>query len=183
MGASFFKTSYRGTSLSEAYKNAIEDAEHEYGHDSYNGTISTTDGVLDRTKEFKASGKSLSEYIDSQVERLNKRDCAAICIEEPKMNTSKIKSHVEHVITPGTRKWILKYSVYTSYDGKIIGSFNTKGDAVKKAREYTERTQEKTHVAMEKYLEKGTATVAKISYKKSKNEKDGKWVFFGWGAE
>ena len=108
MGASFFKTSYRGKSLSDAYRNAVQDAEDEYGHDSYNGTISTTSGIIDRTREFKASGKSLSEYIDSQVERLNKRDCAAICIEEPKENTNKIKTQVEHIITPGTRKWILR---------------------------------------------------------------------------
>lgn len=182
MGASFFRTTYRGKSLSDAYKNAVEDAEEEYGHDSYNGTISTTHNLFDKTKEYKAGNKSLNEYIDSWVEKGCKRDCFAICLEEPKTNTNKIKTQVEHIITPGTKKWVLKYCVYT-YDAKILGSYNTKGDAVKRAREYTEKTQETTHIAMEKHLEKGTATVAKITYKRSDKEKDGKWIFFGWAAE
>lgn len=183
MGASFFKTKSRGKSLSDAYSNATEDAEQEYGHDPYNGTISTTSGVVDKTREYKASGKSLSEYIDSWMDKGAKRDCFAICLEEPKANTNKIKTQVDHVITPGTKKWVLKYCVYDNWQSNPIGSFNTKGDAIKKAREYTEKTQRPTHIAMEKQLDKGTTTVAKITYKKSTSEKDGQWIFFGWAAE
>jgi hypothetical protein len=36
---------------------------------------------------------------------------------------------------------------------------------------------------MEKKLEKGNSQVARVTYKKSNNEKSGKWVFFGWAAE
>jgi hypothetical protein len=183
MGASFFKTSHRGKSLSDAYKDAKDCAEEEYGHDPYNGTISTTHGVQDVTAYYKASNKPLSEYIDTWVENGLKRDCYAICLEEPKTNTNKIKTQVEHVVTPGTKKWVLKYVVYAGWDDKMIGSFATKGDAVKKAREHTEKTQINTKVCMEKVLEKGTTTVAKISYKKSTSEKEGKWAFFGWAAE
>jgi hypothetical protein len=36
---------------------------------------------------------------------------------------------------------------------------------------------------MKKYLEKGDNLVAKITYKKATNERDGEWVFFGYAAE
>jgi hypothetical protein len=181
MGATFFKTSHRGKSLSDAYKDAKDCAEEEYGHDPYNGTISTTQGVQDVTAYYKASGKSLNDYIDSWVEKGLKRDCYAICLEEPKANTNKIKSHVQHIVTPGTKKWILKYIVM-SYDGEI-GSYDTKGDAVKAARAHTEKYLSSTTVHMEKRIDKANAQVAKITYKRSDKEKDGKWVFFGWAAE
>ena len=183
MGASFFQTSYRGKSLREAYTNAVEDAESEYGHDPYNGTISTTQIVIDKTKEYKSGTKPLQQFIEMYVEKGEKRQCFAVCIEEPKANNNKIKTQVDHVITPGTKKWVLKYCVYDNWQSNPIGSFNTKSDAVKKAREYTEKTQRPTHISMEKQLDKGTATVAKITYKKSTSEKEGKWAFFGWAAE
>jgi len=184
MGASWFQVNARGASLKEAYYSAQEDAVSEYGHqDGYNGTISTTHTVNDLTEQFKRSGKTLEQYIDMQMDKMHKRDCAAICLEKPVANNNKTKSQVEHIVTPGTKKWVLKYVVYNSYTDEMIGSFATKGDAVKKAREYTERTQTPTNICMEKTLEKGNRTVAKITYKKSSTEKLGRWVFFGWAAE
>ena len=46
MGATNFDTLQVGRfkSAREAYRNAVEEANYEYGHDSYNGTISTTSG-------------------------------------------------------------------------------------------------------------------------------------------
>lgn len=182
MGASWFQISGYGNSQKEAYDRLVQDAEEEHGHDSYNGTISTTHGCAGLTDQFKRSGKLLAEYIDMQMDKLGKRDCAAICLQEPVANKNKTKSQVEHIVTPGTKKWVLKYVVYNSED-QMIASCVTKGDAVKKAREYTEKTQRYTTICMEKTLEKGNRTVAKITYKKSSTEKSGRWVFFGWAAE
>jgi hypothetical protein len=185
MGASFFTTTYRGKSLNDAYKSAVEEAESEHGHDPYNGTIATTAayGVMDRTKEYKASGKSLNDYIDSQINKLSKRQCAAICVEEPKDNNNKVKSQVEHIVIPGTKKWVLKYVVYNHHNNEL-GSFDTKGDAVEFARKRTEKTQQTTIIEIKKVLDgKINPRVAKISYKRSSTEKDGKWIFFGWAAE
>jgi hypothetical protein len=182
MGACSFTTSSYGKSMSEAYNNAVEDATHEYGNDAYNGTISTTRGVRDVTAEYKRSGKSLNQYINDTIENFSKwGSCGGICVEEPKTNTNKVKSQVEHIVEKGTKKWVLKYVVY-DYDNQI-GSYNTKGDAVKSAREYTERTQKRTSISMEKKLEKGNSQVARISYKQATNEKKGKYIFFGWAAE
>ena len=184
MGASWFQISARGKSLSDAYNDLREESAAAYGHqDGYNGTISTTTGCADLTENFKRSGKSMTEYIDMQMDKMHKRDCAAICVEKPVANNNKTKSQVEHIVTPGTKKWVLKYVVYDGYTDHMIGSFATKGDAVKKAREYTERTQTPTNICIEKTLEKGNRTVAKITYKKSSTEKLGRWVFFGWAAE
>ena len=36
---------------------------------------------------------------------------------------------------------------------------------------------------LEKILEKGTAQVAKVIYKRSSDERDGEWLFFGYAAE
>ena len=113
---------------------------------------------------------------------MSKRDCSAICVQQPIGNKNKTKSQVEHIVTPGTKKWILKYFVYSGHDN-FIGAYLTKGEAVTKARAHTEKTQEYTHVTMEKVLDKSNKTVAKITYKKSPTERDGEWIFFGYAAE
>jgi hypothetical protein len=182
MGACSFTTSSYGKSISEAYSNAVADAVHEYGTDAYNGTISTTNGVRDMTSEFKRSGKLLNQFINDNIENFSKWGaCGGICVEEPITNKGKIKSQVEHIVEKGTKKWVVKYVVY-DYDNQI-GSYNTKGEAVKSARAYTERTQKRTTISMEKKLEKGNSQVARVTYKQATNEKKGKYVFFGWAAE
>jgi hypothetical protein len=183
MGASWFEIRATGNSAREAYNTAVEDAEQESGHDSYNGTISTTHTFDDLTPQFKRSGKTLAEYIDMQMDKLGKRDCAAICIQEPIANKNKTKSQVEHVVTPGTKQWILKYEVENYFEDRVIASCMTKGDAVKMARAYTEKNQHSTKIIMRKVLNKVDPTVAKITYKKSSTEKQGVWRFFGWAAE
>ena len=182
MGATWFRQLNSGKTLQDAYKNACDNAEDYAGHqEGYNGTISTTYGVTDLSVNFKNSKMKLEAYISSQMERLNKRECAAICIQEPVGNNNKNKSQVEHIVTPGTKKWILKYCVYQNTT--FISSHLTKGDAVKSARVYTEKNQVSTTITMEKVLEKGGSSVAKITYKSSSTERPGRWVFFGWAAE
>lgn len=180
MGGIDFRCRAFGKTVNEAYRNAVEDAETEYGQDSYNGTISTTDGLEDVTDKYKKSGKTMEKFIDEVLSRANKRDCFAIELVKPIANDMKTKTQVEHLVEKGTKKWLLKYVVHNR--SGAIKSFDTKGDAVKCAREYTEKTEETTYVVMEKVLEKGSATVAKIHYKKSSKERKGQWLFFGIGA-
>lgn len=183
MGASWFEITGSGRSLDTTYTAICEAATIESGDDSYNGTISTTHSLDDLTAQYKRSGKKLNDFIHDQVDRLSKRHCAAICIEEPKANTNKIKTTVEHIVTPGTKKWILKYEVETYYEGQIIASCTDKGSAVTMARAYTEKNQIKTRIVMKKRLANVDPTVATIDYKKSTSEKPGRWIFFGWAAE
>lgn len=181
MGACQFENRGRGKSAQDVFNKLVENAEREYGDDPYNGTISTVSGFRDITEEYKRSGKEIYRFINDKFDNASKRDCFAICIHPPVANKNKTKSQVEHIVTPGTKKWVLKYVVYT-FDNQL-GSYNTKGDAVKAARAYTEKTFKSTSIVMEKKLEKGSNQVAKISYKKSTTEKDGEWIFFGYAAE
>ena len=185
MGASWFQQVGYGKTLDDAYKSACEEAEVEYGHqEGYNGTISTTHGFRDETEAYKKSKfNDVSAYIRDRFENMNKRDCSAICVVQPVGNKNKTKSQVEHVVTPGTKQWVLKYEVENYFEDRVIASCMTKGDAVKMARAYTEKTQHSTKIVMRKVLIKSDPTVAKITYKKSTTERDGTWVFFGWAAE
>jgi hypothetical protein len=184
MGATQFKERGTGKTAQEAYKKLCEIAEDEYGHqEGYNGTISTTPGFRDETEAYnKSKFDDVYAYVRNRFDTMNKYDCSAICVRQPIANKNKTKSQVEHIVTPGTKKWILKYFVYAGYDN-FIGAYLTKGEAVTKARAHTEKTQESTHVTMEKVLDKSNKTVAKITYKKSPTERDGEWVFFGYAAE
>jgi len=185
MGACQFKGRYGGKTAEEAYNRACEEAELEYGsQDGYNGTISTTHGFRDETEAYnKSKFNDVSVYIRDRFDShsMNKRDCSAICVVKPVGNKNKTQSQVEHIVTPGTKKWVLKYVVQRG--DHVIGSWNTKGDAVKDARRYTEKHQVPTSILIKKFLEKGDNLVAKITYKKATNERDGEWVFFGYAAE
>jgi len=183
MGACQFKERGTGKTAQEVYGKLCEIAEEEYGHqDGYNGTISTTHGFRDETEAYnKSKFNDVSAYIRDRFENMNKRDCSAICVVKPVANKNKTQSQVEHIVTPGTKKWVLKYVVQRG--DHVIGSWNTKGDAVKDARKYTEKHQVPTSIVMKKFLEKGDNLVAKITYKKATNERDGEWIFFGYAAE
>lgn len=184
MGATQFKTRYSGKTAEEAYKNACDYAEQEYGtQDGYNGTISTTHGFNDETEAYnKSKFDDVSTYIRNRFESMNKRDCSAICIIKPVGNNNKTKSQVEHIVTPGTKKWVLRYVIHNSR-GQKIADYITKGHAVNNARKYTERTQISTCITMEKQLEQCSSKIANITYKKATNERDGEWIFFGYAAE
>jgi hypothetical protein len=177
MGAEAFITRQRGMNASEAYALAVESAESEHGKDAYNGTISTTTSFRDVTAEFRKSKKERRQFIDDMLENAGKRDCYVIEEESPVKNTNKIKSVVK-----GTSKWELRYNVYTGWEDRQLKSFKTKTDAVKYAREHTEKSQNTTFVRMEKVLTNQDANVACIKYKKSTHEKEGTYIFFGYAA-
>jgi hypothetical protein len=183
MGSQSFTTYSRGKNVNDAYNRAVEIAEDEYGHqEGYSGAINSSPGCRDITKEFKASKKNMDKFINEQMDKLSKHNGAqAICIEEPKTNSNKIKTQVEHVVTPGTKKWVLTYIVH--HGDSRIASAVTKADAVKRARDYSEKNQCTTTIKMERCLNNAShALVAKVTYKKASDEKDGKWVFFGWAS-
>jgi len=181
MGACSFSNRGRGKDMYDAYKKLCDQAEEEYGHqEGYNGTISTTNGPRDLTKEYRQSKLSLSQFINNTMDRLGKRDCVGICVQEPVLNKNKIKTVVKNEVQKGTRKWELMYVVY-DYD-QCIGAYPTKTDAIKKAREYTESTQRTTTINVEK-CSPTPSRVAKIEYKRSDKEAPGEYVFFGYAAE
>jgi hypothetical protein len=181
MGACSFENRGRGKSAQDVFRRLQERAEREYGDDCYNGTISTVPGFRDITNEWKNSKRDLDSFISKKLDDANKYDCFCICTNPPVENKNKTKSQVDHIVTPGAKKWVLRYVVRCG--DHYVGGWPTKGEAVKDARRYTEANQASTTISMEKYLEKGSSTVAKITYKKSDKERDGQWIFFGYAAE
>jgi hypothetical protein len=183
MGANWFQTQSTGKNVQDAYNKAVEHANDVHGHqEGYSGEINSSAGYRDVTKEWKNSKKSIAQYMDEAMDRLTKPQGAqAICLQEPVENKNKTKSQVEHIVTPGTKKWVLTYVVYQGESR--IASALTKGDAVKRAREYSEKHQCTTKIRMERRLEKDAhALVAKVTYKPSTTEREGRWVFFGWAG-
>ena len=184
MGATQFKVGGTGKTAEEVYRKLCERAEDEYGHqDGYNGTISTTHSFRDETEAYgKSKFDDVYAYIRNRFDTMNKYDCSAICICKPVANKNKTQSQVEHIVTPGTKKWVLQYAILND-SNNVLSAHLTKGDAVKLARYHTEKTQQPTKIIMRKVLEDGNPLVARITYKKSPTERDGEWIFFGYAAE
>ena len=183
MGAQQFTVISRGMSAKEAYERAVAEADDYHGHqEGYSGAINATPGFSDATSKYRASGLPRYNFIEKRLDELTKHQGAeCICIREPKVNKNKIKTQVEHVTAPGTKKWVLKY-VALSHSKGTIGSYRTKGEAVAAARKYTEQSGNSSYVEMRKELEKGSPLTAKITYKKSSNESEGEYIFYGWAS-
>lgn len=184
MGRQQYYVTQKGPSMSEAYTDACREAEEEHGHEQgYSGEINMSQGIRDLTRTFKNSGKKLDAFVDDVMEGddyVTDEEALAICIKEPKPNTNKIKTQVEHHVVKGTRKWILYFAVYEAgFDSTYIGRKRNKADAVTMARDHTARTGNITKVLQEKVLEDGKPITATIRYKPSSNEKDGTYYFFG----
>lgn len=182
MGATTFTDKTRAYSMTEAYNQLVEDARDEYGSDNYNGTISTTGGFVDRTSDWKKSGLTINDFINKEIENTSKwGSCIGVCIQEPKQNSLKVKSQVEDIVVPGTKKWDLVYFVLNNR-GEKINSSGHKTEAVKLARQFTEKTQQNTTVVMERVLVSCSPTVARIKFKHDKNQAPGQYYFFGFAA-
>ena len=69
MGAHNITTTSMGVSMADAYRNAVDDALYEEGHNSYNGTISTTDGFIDKTNEYKKDPENWDEKAEDATEK------------------------------------------------------------------------------------------------------------------
>lgn len=82
MGATTFGnlTVGRYKKASDAYDSLVNEAEYECGHDSYNGTISTTQGFKMRDDNPRYGTKAFNKWEDNMLEFAEKwGDC--ICIE------------------------------------------------------------------------------------------------------
>jgi len=181
MGATSFEYQIKSVSMGKAYEDAYSNAEDMSGSDPYNGTISTTDGYIDKTADFKRSGLSIRDYINKHIYDCDKWGAAwGVEVKAPKGNSNKIKSTVTNYVTQGAKKWVTYYVVYSF--GTEIGAKEKKGDAIKVARAYTEKNQRRTNINIEKRLVGSNSTVADIHYKSSKSESEGTYVFFGTAA-
>lgn len=86
MGAEMFEQNAKGSTLVEAYNRAVQDAFYESGHDSYNGTISTTSDVVDVSACFpKGTTEKTKENLCHR---------SLLVDPDPKMWDAKTKKYV-----------------------------------------------------------------------------------------
>ena len=64
---------------SDAYNSLVEEAQYENGHDTDNGTISTTDGFRLSNDNPRYGTKSFDKWEDKMIDNMHKYDC--ICVE------------------------------------------------------------------------------------------------------
>lgn len=178
MGTRSFTQMAEAASMNDAFRNLQRAAREEYGSDIYNGEINNCELERDVTRQYNAA-KDKKKFIEETMHNLEKRVAYGITLKEPKSSTNKIKSVVEITPNKGARVWETRYVVYDPWDEseRAIASEKTQGAAIKKARAYTEKTQKRTIVHLEKVLVKGSANIATISYKASKTETKGKFLF------
>jgi len=79
MGACNFVTHGFGTDIKQAFARAVDAAQYEHGHDSYNGTISTTSFRKELTSEMPRYGtKAFRKALDKFFESAPKWECFAV---------------------------------------------------------------------------------------------------------
>jgi len=177
MGAVSVYVEGSGLSMNDAFEKLQREAEREHGTDSYNGEINNAELCGDWTHKY--TGKNLDKLYDEAIDKLGKPDVIGICIRKPKQNSNKTKSVVERTPQKGARKWVTKY-VGTGWEGNPICEADTLTECIKKARSHTEKTQESVIIDIIKRLDEGNYRCAKVTYKKSKTEQLGRYVFMGW---
>jgi hypothetical protein len=186
MGSVVFTVQARGFNVQEAYRKAMDDADDEMGHqEGYSGTINSSKShrLIDRTCDFAKAKKK--GFYDFAEEYASNNDEAIYFMElvKPVENKSKIKTTVEHHVEKGTKKWIQVFEISTSSGDDLLDSCATKGEALTKARTWSEKNKRKCTINIAKKLEKGSTLTATVNYKPSSKESVGLYMFYGWARE
>ena len=186
MGAISIDVSARGENINDAFNRAVETAEEELGTDPYNGGINHCELIADWT--YKYNGKNLNKLCEEIIRKCNKREVIGICLDKPVPNKSKTKSKVVNIPQKGTRKWETVYQAVTmgynrhlnAWSDTVVVEGKTQAECVKKARAYVEKNKHvDLTIKISKRLVSGNVECAKVSYKKSKTEKEGRYLFVG----
>ena len=183
MGACSIKVSARGRNIQEAFNNAQEEAQEEYGSDSYNGQINNCQFMKDVTHKVGDFDEDdhLYEWI---IGRANKREVYGYCTQDPITNHNKTKSEVKNIPQHGSRKWETRYVGVGHYDDTEYVSAKTQTEAIKKARAHVEKNPGlRLKIKVTKVLTQGEQVCAEIKYKKSSKERLGSYTFVGWAPE
>ena len=133
MGREHFSRTATGMTESEAYHNALNDAERENGHqEGYSGDMnSACDG-----------------------------DMKTVCIKKPKPAK---RCNVEKTVQKGTRKWETIYVVSNWRSGDNYIVITSQGDAIKKAKEMALKTGGRVDITIQKQLVGGADKIAVVS--------------------
>lgn len=178
MGAISIEVVAMGKNIQEAFRYAVEEAELEYGRDPYNGAINHCDLTKDVSHLKKTM--SLDKLHQYMVNNTSKRCVMGYCKEKPILNTNKTKSTVLNFPQKGTRKWQTIYQAI-DWQGKVYAEKKSQTECIKEARKFVEKNPNLSlDIVISKKLVDGRTKCASISYKSSKKERLGTYVFVGW---
>jgi hypothetical protein len=194
MGATSFMQTQKGLDLKQAYRDAVENALHFYGHDSYNGTISTTSGVREfsytKSKQFPTPQSYADHLIETNA--VSKWGVAgAILLREEKVDVEELIESVKKVekIAPAkkAKTWESIYVVKLK-DGTVIATNKSKTDATKRATDEVKKRKVEVLIEQQKVLKVGSPIELTlkpiVERKKSKKKENVKtYLLFGWAAE
>jgi hypothetical protein len=137
----------KGSEFGPAWRKVQAEDKEDRGDDQgYSGGLHHVSGLKEVSKE------DFEKYQEGEL-HLNKGDAVYYCEREPKGNSNKIKSSVERFPNKGTRKWVTKYALYPRDIDYSAGSYDKQEEAVKRAREYSEKNHCRVDVHIEKHLE------------------------------
>jgi len=186
MGACSISVSARGKNMRDAFNNAVQDANEEYGHqEGYSGAINNCELVGDVGKErhrFQEDDHFEEWILENKA---SKREVYGYCTQNPVTNNNKIKTVVHNIPQKGTRKWETRYVAQARYgDSNPCINEKTQTEAIKKARAFVEKNPSAAvKVVITKILVKGGSVCASIDYKKATGERDGCYTFVGYAPE
>lgn len=194
MGARDFSTSVTTRTAEEGFRFLKSEATHEYGNNSYNGTINTCD-MGGCVKKFDKFNQTTLKQASKIVEEYEKEKGVAYYIN---CGVEKME-----LITVENKRGVYKKPVYKEmnclyvreprqYEATLIGSKDTLKEAKKFAGEYAFKECLGVSIRKERTLVKGETTVAEVVIKRrdiktepktlksnQKIEKYYRFLFFG----
>lgn len=200
MGSTNFFQSITARSASEGFDYLVEEAEHEYGHDCYNGTISTCSLGRCR-KQFdkltKTSLKETEKLVDKHLSDTSKGSADYINCGLERMVLVTVENKRGQYKKPVYKE---QYCIYAGkdmfpYDERLLDTKDTLKAAKEYAGKYALKEGREVSIRKERTLVKGETTVAEVVIKRreiksipktlkpnQKIEKYYKFVYFGWAS-
>lgn len=198
MGAHNFCYTVESSSLVDTFNNLVEDAIHDYGNDSYNGTISTCDLDSRASKSFPVYSKKTEKEGMAFVEKEcygEKCRCSYVDLGVSGYEVVTVKKETKKA----DAELRLKYCVQEyGPRGSLLGYKDTKAAADDLAIEYCLKGKdvhvEKKYINVKKNSSTETTSFTKETkrYKKKPTLKPmknrvvrelHKYLLYGWAAE
>jgi hypothetical protein len=190
MGASTFEVTSWGSTPQEAFSNAVDQAQYDYGNAGYTGTIAEKSEftIISVPKQWEGNEEEYAyKLIDDGDPRVDDKWGPAGCILlESHDGVEKVPyaTTVEKYPQEGTRKWETVFKV-SSGAGTSFREFSSQTEAEKFAKEWVKETNQTARIRIEKKLVNGDQNIVTIRPKtkdvKIKNARN-KYLFFGWAS-
>ncbi|MFW6030704.1 MAG: hypothetical protein ACOCRO_10720 [Halanaerobiales bacterium] len=180
MGATPFYRKGFGNTPEEAFAYARDEAIIENGNRGYTGSLAEKDSftVID-LPEGKKANEYARELIEKEDPRIDNKWGPAGCLLIKKGNES-CNIEIDNRTKTGTKKWKTEYVILERYSDNQVGNADTKGKAIKLAKELAKKFQKSYEIRIQKTLISHNNVEAVIKCRKK--GQPGQYLFFGWAS-